>query len=239
LGVRLDDGALLWVNLTNPSSGNEEVAVRAQTPGRIVGRVVRRDNRSPVVGTTVMTNRWSVIEPDLVASTDADGRFAFDGVAPGDLHDLSVDNDLWYGKMQRVVVRTGETTENIELLVEPPPRIVGRVAIDGRAPGEPIVVGLGEFQDHEVVPAGWFGIGISDPTGAYSVRPKYDRRFTVVPKNRIGPEHGGYRRFRAEFPATPRTTWHWFVDAPSRGQIHFDLNLPSWPVVELPSDSKR
>jgi len=71
------------------------------------------------------------------------------------------------------------------------------------------------------------------------VIPKYDRRFTVVPKRRAGPEHGGYRRFRGEFVETKPDAWPWQVDAPSHGETRFDLDLPDAASLELPAAGKR
>ena len=34
-----------------------------------------------------------------------------------------------------------------------------------------------------------------------------------MPKRRTSARDGGYRRFRSEFPATPRESWPWLVEA--------------------------
>jgi hypothetical protein len=99
------------------------------------------------------------------------------------------------------------------------------VTYKGRAPGEQVVLGLGEFQDHDVVAGGWFGVGISDRAGNYKILPHYGRRLTVVPKERTTPELGGYRQFLKEFPETPRSDWPWMVDARMRSTVEFDLDI--------------
>jgi hypothetical protein len=224
--VELEDGFSSWVDPTklDQRDGATEVTIRAPRPGRVSGEVLRADDGSPVAGTSVMINRWSVVRPHRVTTTDASGRFVFESIAPGDSHDLAVDSELWSGAIDGVEVRSGTTTELI-LRVEPPPRIRGRITIDGHPPGEPVVLGLGEFQDHLVVDGGWFGLGVSDLEGRYSVIPKYDRRFTVVPKRRTKPQDGGYRRFRSEFPKTHPESWPWLVQAPSVGETTLDLDI--------------
>ena len=226
LRVDLDDGFTSWTDPSNSSwkNGPREITVRAPRAGRIFGEVLRSDDGSPIAGTTVMLNRWSVMQPHLVTTTDYSGRFLFENITPGDLHDLDVDNERWSGGIGRVEVRSGETTPCI-LRVEPPPRIRGRITINGNPPREPVVIGLGEFQAHDIVDGGWFGLGISDPDGRYSVIPKYDRRFTVVPKRRTKPEDGGYRRFRSEFPKTRPESWPWQVNAPAVGETTLDLDV--------------
>ena len=222
--VRLGDGSWHWADLKHLDVMNDDILVQAKDTGGISGRVSQKDGR-PVVGTTVMTNRWSVIQPDLVAVTDLDGRFSFSGMAAGDLHDVTVDNEYWRGRLGRIVVSPGTVTGNVELRVVPPPRIVGRLTFAGKTPGEPVVIGLGEIRPAGVVSAGRFGLGMSDANGNYSVIPKYNRRFTVVPKDRSSPDQGGYRRFRSEFPDTPRETWRWEVDAPQAGEVRLDIDL--------------
>lgn len=226
--VSMTDGSCVPAELPDRAHESEPVLLSAPATGGITGRVIREGDHRPVAGTTVMTNYWSVIEPDLVAVTDAEGRFSFEGMKECELHDLTVDNESWYGRVRQVAVRAGETTTGVELVVRPQPRIVGRVSVAGKAPGEPVVIGLGEFQDNEVVPAGWFGLGVSDAAGCYSVIPQYDRRFTVVPKRPTRPEDGGYRRFPSEFPETPWGKWNWQADAPSFGDVLCDVNMAEW-----------
>ena len=89
------------------------------------------------------------------------------------------------------------------------------------------MIGLGEFQNRNVVNGGVYGLGISNAEGDYSVIPRNDRRFTVVPKRRIRPRDGGYRRFGSEFPETRRNSWPWQAQAPSHGHVRLDLDLES------------
>jgi Carboxypeptidase regulatory-like domain len=199
------------------------VAITVSATGTIRGRVLRADDEDPVAGAVVILNRWSAFGTPMAVLTDGGGRFVFESVAPGDLHDLVVDDPSWRGRSGLNEVRSGEAIE-VVLPVAPPPRIQGLISVDGAPPDGPLVVGLGELQEQHVVDGGWFGLGISDSEGFYTVIPKYSRRLTVVPKRRVGPEDGGYRRFRSEFPRTSRA-WPWTVAVPERGDSWLDLEL--------------
>lgn len=225
VSVRLADGSRGHVSFEGDFWHGRTFTVHVPATGGIRGRVFDRESRKPVAGTTVLTNCWSVIGPDLITTTDADGRYEFLGMAPGDLHDVTVRNESWYGEQGEFSVVAGEITEGVDVLVSSPGAIVGRVTYKGRAPGEQVVLGLGEFQDNDVVEGGLFGIGISDRAGNYRIIPDYGRRLTVVPKNRTTPELGGYRQFLKEFPETPRDSWPWMVDARTRSTVEFDLDL--------------
>lgn len=83
-------------------------ASRAAT---LAGRVVERATGRPVVGVLVTLSELGRATP-----TDADGRFAFAGVAPG-LHALAVRNVAW-AAIERVV-RVGTSDDDIVLALTP------------------------------------------------------------------------------------------------------------------------
>ena len=217
--VLLDSGARLRDAIDPPDRiGHARVTIDAPLSGKITGWVVRPDGE-PLVNTTVMLNHWTVYRPHRSAVTDDEGTFTFEDVAPGDLHSVTVDNDVWRGTTRRITVREGQETDGVEVLVEPAPLIEGTITFVGRPPGEARVLGLGEFQNHQVARGGAFGIGRCDAAGRFRIVPQYSRRFTVVPKRPATPADGGYRRFRCEFPETPRDAWPWQVRAPEPGGV--------------------
>jgi protocatechuate 3,4-dioxygenase beta subunit len=208
------------------SLGTErEVLFRVPPTGAIQGAVLRSGDKSPVAGTTVMTNHWSVTQPDLITTTDDLGKFRSEGLWPCDLHDVAVRNEDWMGTLEGFTVVGGETTSDLELIVAPPPAVAGRVSIDGHIPGEPVVLGLGSIIDGKVYAPGWNGFGITNPEGDYRMLPfNWGARLAVIPKRPTDPAMGGYRRFRSEFPEALPDDWPWVV-GPVWGEERFDFDL--------------
>jgi len=160
-----------------------------------------------------------------VTTTDALGRFSFDGVYATDVHNLAVKNEQWLGELDGVSVEPDKVTENVELLVGPPPAIVGHITLDGKAPEEPVVLGLGSIYDGKISAPGWNGFGISNLDGEYRAIPFYaGRRVALIPKQATSPELGGYRRFRSEFPQDPPDDWPW-IAGPVWGEERFDFDV--------------
>lgn len=228
LVVELTDGAILSHTFPEgaPSDNSAVVILRPEAPGTISGQVVDRASGKPVAGVRAMLNFWTVTKPHKDAITDTDGRFTFSGLAPSNVHSVQVRNSECRGASDLITVKAGETS-TVNLSVQPTPQIRGRITVGGQAPGEQIIIGLGEFQAGQAVEGGWFGLGSCDASGNYSVPPHYDRTFTVVPKRRTSPNQGGYRRFRSEFPATQPDSWPWEVKAPKTGAANLDLDLPA------------
>lgn len=228
LVVELTDGAILSHRIpeNTPIDSATVVTLRPEVPGALSGQVVDSASGRPVAGIRAMLNFWTVTQPHMDAITDADGRFKFSGLAPSNVHTVRVRNSLCRGETELIKVKAGETS-TVRLSVKPTPLIRGRITIGEKAPGEQIIVGLGEFQPGHAVEGGWFGLGSCDAAGSYSVPPHYDRTFTVVPKRRTSPSQGGYRKFRSEFPATPPGNWPWEVKAPDTGVATLDLDLPA------------
>lgn len=224
--VKLADGSSFYYKAARSwRKGRIDIQVEAPLSGSIFGRVVDAESGEPIARTTVMLNRWTVNEPYMESVTDVDGSYRFNGLAPDDSHRLTVDNPSWRSSdWGGAPVREGEETEYV-VRVSPPKKIVGKITIDGELAKEPIVVGLGEFQGGHATDPGWFGLGISGKDGTYSVIPKYERKFTVVPKQIARPEDGGYRRFRSEFPKTP-LDWPWQARASSRraSVVNIEIN---------------
>jgi protocatechuate 3,4-dioxygenase beta subunit len=225
VSVQMTDGAWSGASLELGVEREPELTVSVRPTGAISGRVLRRDTEEPIAGAVAILNDHTVQGPHLVCTSDEKGCISFTGVAASDLHSISVRDEQWSGGLGQVRVRPANVTQGIELWVSAPRRISGRVTMGGVPPGQPIVIGLGEYQDTGVVPGGVFGLGISDEQGNYSVVPRYARRFTVVPKTPATPDQGGYRRFRSEFPDTAHGTWPWHVDAAAGREVRLDLDL--------------
>lgn len=228
--VSLADGSAVRSAMNPAGEATGPIVLRAHATGGITGRVIRSADNRPAPGVEVQTNWWSVTNPHVVVRTDDEGRFAFDGIGASSAHTLGVHDELWRGRCRLFAVAPGSTTRDIQLVIEPQPRIVGRVTVAGESPVDPVVIGLGEYQHNHVVEGGSFGVGISDAVGRFSVVPHYGRRLTIVPKKRTRTEDGGYRRFRSEFPQRPAgdRKRHWEVDAPWAGEVSFDFDMAVW-----------
>lgn len=59
----------------------------------------------------------------------------------------------------------------------------------------------------------------------YVAVPRYDRTFTVIPKNRTLPSDGSYRNFQSEFPLVEKREWPWQAAVPESGDVRADIDI--------------
>jgi RNA polymerase sigma-70 factor (ECF subfamily) len=102
----------------------------------VVGRVIRDDTRKPVANALVRLRpgQWGFERTgSRAAFSGSDGRFRISGVAPGPHALEAVGDRLATARETPIVVEAGQTTEEIDLVLETRSTVRGRV-IDGGKP---------------------------------------------------------------------------------------------------------
>ena len=165
----------------------EEVTVTMVALGKIVGRVVAKENGTPVTGVTLFakgSDRAGGMPSASSAVTDADGRYTLDNVTPGSIsvHALGAGwVSVGYSGSQTgdaspyaAQVEPGETAE-LDLEVIPGAKASGRVTTSGGEPVAGAVVeasGEGGRNDVFLVLLGLgssFGATVTDEEGRYEI----------------------------------------------------------------------
>jgi len=165
----------------------EEVTVTMVALGKIVGRVVTKENGTPVTGVTLFaqgSDRAGGMPGASSTVTDADGRYTLDNVTPGSIsvHALGAGwVSVGYSGSQAgdaspyaVQVEPGETAE-LDLEVIPGAKASGRVTTSGGEPVAGAVVqasGEGGRNDVFLVLLGLgssFGATVTDEEGRYEI----------------------------------------------------------------------
>jgi protocatechuate 3,4-dioxygenase beta subunit len=229
LCIRLSDGSIHIVAIDERQRKDADTVITIDAPvsGSIEGQVRDASSGLPVSGVLVQLNHWSVIQPQLQVVSDELGEFRFDGIAPNDVHDVSVNTRRWRGKTPHLTVVAGQATRGVTLEVLPAPVVRGRVTRAGKPLREDVVFGLGYLDDGRPVSIGYLGIGVCDKFGNLILVPKYDRQLAVVPKRGNAPSLGGYRRFLSEFETDVAKSWPWQVASTPTGEVWIDIDLPS------------
>jgi uncharacterized GH25 family protein len=135
-----------WTTLTVRAIGYAHVfdAITAFGPVRrdytlvpdaaVVGRVVRTPDRAPVADAVVELHAdpiSTLTSPTLYARSDAEGRFHFDGAAPGRHTLVATAERLVTARPLTVIAEVGAVKKEITCLVEPAVTVAGKVVDRG------------------------------------------------------------------------------------------------------------
>ncbi|MCC7171666.1 MAG: sigma-70 family RNA polymerase sigma factor [Planctomycetes bacterium] len=157
--------------------------LRLASGGTIRGRVVDQAGRvvaaaDVVVGAslTQVQGAWlrAGLDRGVRATTDAAGRFALEGLAPGWVAVGARGADTWVGARDEIPVRAGAVTDDVELVVERPP---GGVRLRGRLEDErgvPIPRARLEWEgegrpDTAIAQWSWFSQIATDDAGSFDL----------------------------------------------------------------------
>lgn len=176
--------------------------LRLASGGTIRGRVVDQEGRGVqgaevVVGAslTQVHGAWlrAGLHRGVRTDTDAAGRFALEGLAPGWVAIGARGADTWVGARDAIPVRAGAVTDDVELVVERPP---GGVRLRGRLEDErgvPIPRARLEWEgagrpDTAIASWSWFSQIATDDAGSFDLSCGIDATHTiehVAPDGRV------------------------------------------------------
>ncbi len=152
----------------------------------VVGRVIREDTGKPVAQAYVSLGpgQWGVERPaPRTAFSGADGRFRIAGVAPGAHLIGAIGDGLATARETPIVVEAGETTHEIEIVLETRSTVRG-VVTDGRnpVPGAVVVARTNE-------PGRASGDAVSQKDGSFVLDrvPRGQVRFVARPYEVVRP----------------------------------------------------
>lgn len=228
-GADGSEGASPEFEISPKSAQDLETTIKIERGGSLVGKIVKSDT-TPVGELRVEAVSQKTGRFSKVVTAGADGLFTFENMAPGPTT-LMIRSKDWVADPVIADVRSGEKTENIEIVVKKPSRLVGRVTVAGGPPSEPIVLLFYKIQYHENW-AAWNRIGTVSTAsdGTYSIAPMPSGRIAIVPKRFLDPDDGGIRGFESEIPhpeynEEEQKNWRWIAEVPPEGEAVADVDL--------------
>jgi hypothetical protein len=169
--------------------------------------------------------------PERIATTNEYGNFEFDDVGAAS-ETLYVESADWASLGTPIVVfNLDETPGVVRMIVGKAPRIRGKLRIDGKPPGEPVLVVLSQLSEAALDPkllwAEPFDVTNTNSAGEFALVPQGAYWTNVIPKKPATPRDGGYRNFRDEFEWMPKALWPWQFKAPANGDVEWEIDMAS------------
>lgn len=211
------------------------VVVRQQiaAPGSVRGTVVDIHGE-PIPDLLVSIGRSSPYHrKPTYDRTGSHGEFVFEGVGPRNHYGIYVvDPRFQEERIPSWHIEAGENITDLRIVAVRRPRLNGRLTIDGKPPREPLPLTITGDYRNELLAGGPIVVGITGDDGLFSLPAWWTKNMYLVPKRPTGPEAGGYRNFRSEFPKGPARRW------PYRGKGKFEnAEQNAWIEIDIDSEA--